>query len=69
MHRAGIQLMKQLPIDMSEIESSKASKDDGKDAADSKHAASGNGEEEKKDKKKKKKDQAVVPVEEETPAE
>ena len=61
--------MKQLPKDMSEIDTSKASKEDSKESADSKHAAAGTGEEEKKEKKKRKKDQTEAPVEEEAQAE
>lgn len=52
-HRAGTQLMKQLPKDMSEIDQGK----DGKKAEESKQESSKaeSGDDEKKDKKKKKK--------------
>lgn len=68
MHRAGLQLMKNLPKDMSEIDTSKKqSQEDkktteetkvGKINGDGGKEAEGSGEDEKKEKKKKKKKEA-----------
>ena len=74
-HRAGTQLMKNLPKDMSEIDSKKASTteekktEETKDGKTVKEDGEGSGEEDKKEKKKKKKKDGAAEEEEEQPVE
>jgi hypothetical protein len=73
-HRAGTQLMKQLPKDMSEIDNgagkdgSKKDGEDGKKEQDKEEVESGGEEKDKKDKKKSKKSKKEEVEAEEEPA-